>query len=114
MAQSGGRQLALGKPGQPRFRKLGEFQICKWGWGQVGTTLQERITSAWKEGSRTQEFFSGRAAGPRSRVHILVRDVYSSLSFLLGSQQGHWYTQFSKVEKQPVLHMVRQEVARHT
>nr|KAF6444081.1 kinesin family member 2C [Molossus molossus] len=31
----------------------------------------------------------------------------------IGSQQGHWYTQFSKAEKPPVLHMARQEVARH-
>lgn len=42
----------------------------------------------------------------------LGRNIHSSLPFLLGSQQGPWYRQSLKGEKQPVLHMARQEVAR--
>lgn len=62
---------------------------------------------------RTQESCCQKASAPCSRAHVLRRDKHPSLSFLLGSQQGHWYTQFSKAEKLPVSHMARQEAARH-
>ena len=46
-------------PALPRW--VGEFQICKWGWGQVGPLCLE---------GSPQESCLGRVAEPCSRKHI--------------------------------------------
>lgn len=98
MAQSEGRQPNLGRSVQPSPVGWENFRFIS------GTTLQERCVSAWKEELKTPGVLQWKSNR---------RNIYSFLSFLLGSQQGHWSRPSLKGEKQPVLHMARREVARH-